>query len=127
MSNVLTLTLPDELYRSAERLAAGARRPVSGMITEVLNEALLAWEEPEQPIPTLSDRDVLALSELQMAVDQSRRLSVLLAKQREQELTDDERPELWTLMRVYERALLRRSEALAEAVRRGLRDPLNAQ
>lgn len=126
MSNVLTLTLPDELYRSAERLAAGASRPVSGMITEVLNEALLAWEEPETPIPALSDKDVLALSELQMAADQSQRLSVLLTKQREQELTDDEKPELWTLMRVYERALLRRSEALVESVKRGLREPLNS-
>lgn len=126
MSNVLTLTLPDELYRSAERMAASASRPVSGMIAEVLNEALRAWEEPETPISALSDKEVLALSELQMAADQSQRLSVLLAKQRERELTDDEKPELWTLMRVYERALLRRSEALMEAVKRGLREPLNS-
>ena len=41
-------------------------------------------------------------------------------------LTIDERPELWTLLRVYEAGQLRKAEALAEAVRRGPRSPGNA-
>jgi hypothetical protein len=125
MNNEITLVLPERLYHSAERLAAVTRQPVPGSITDVLTEALIAWEEPEGSISALDNEDVLALSEMQMADDQSQRLSILLEKQREGELSIDEKPELWTLMRVYERALLRRSEALVEAVKRGLRKPLN--
>jgi len=125
MSNEITLTLPDKVYQSAKRLAVGARQPIPGMLTEVLSEALLVWEEPDKSLSDLSDKEVLALSELEMTAEQSDRLSLLLERQREGEITSDERPELWALMRVYERALLHRSEALVEAVKRGLRDPLN--
>jgi hypothetical protein len=48
----------------------------------------------------------------------------LLEKQREGTLTESERPELLALMHVYEQLWVRQSEALAEAVRRGLRKPL---
>ena len=124
MNNEITLTLPDKLYRSAERMALGAKRPLPRAITDVLTEALLAWEEPEQDITSMSDEDVLAMCELEMTAVQSNRLGTLLDKQREGELTSDERPELWALMRIYERALLQRSDALVEAVKRGLREPL---
>jgi hypothetical protein len=125
MGSEITLVLPEKLYQSAERLAAATRQPVPGSITDVLTEALIAWGEPEPPLSSLSDEQIVDLSEMQMADDQSQRLSLLLARQREGELTADEKPELWMLMRVYERALLRRSEALVEAVKRGLRKPLN--
>jgi len=55
---------------------------------------------------------------------QGRRLSELLGKQREGELTESERSELLALMQVYNQFWIRQSEALAEAVRRGLRRPL---
>jgi uncharacterized protein (DUF433 family) len=45
MSTEITLTLPDPVYRSAERLAEGSQRPVQNVLTEVLAEALAAWEE----------------------------------------------------------------------------------
>jgi hypothetical protein len=56
-----------------------------------------------------------------MASQQSQRLSELLDRQQAGKLTLDEQPELWVLMRVYERGQLHKAEALAEAVRRGLR------
>lgn len=127
MNNQITLTLPDKLYRSAERLALGAKRPLPRALTEVLTEALLAWEEPEQDISSLSDEEILAMCELEMTAVQSNRLSTLLDKQREGEISSDERPELWALMRIYERALLQRSDVLVEAVKRGLREPLPGQ
>jgi hypothetical protein len=55
---------------------------------------------------------------------QGRRLSTLLEKRREGALTEGERLELLALMQVYNQLWIRQSEALAEAVRRGLRKPL---
>ncbi len=78
----------------------------------------------ERPVSSLSNEDVLALSKAQMRPAQGRRLSELLEKQREGTLTESERPELLALMHVYEQLWVRQSEALAEAVRRGLRKPL---
>ncbi len=121
MSTEITLTLPEPIYRSAERLAEGAQRSVQHVLIELLSEALAAWEE--EPVTSLNDEELLQLCNLQMKPEQSQRLSELLEKQRERQLTDDERPELWALMRVYERALVRKSEALAEAAKRGLLQP----
>jgi len=118
MSIEVTLTLPEPAYRSAERLAEGAQQPIQDVLAELLSEMLTAWEE--KPVTSLTDEELLQLCDLQMNPEQSRRLSELLEKQRERQLTDDERPELWALMRIYERALVRKSEALAEAARRGL-------
>jgi hypothetical protein len=56
-----------------------------------------------------------------MEPDQDRKLSVLLQKQQAGELSDRERSELWTLMQIYQERLLRKAQALREAVRRGLR------
>ncbi len=78
----------------------------------------------DKPITALSDHEVLALSQLQMPPQQGQRLGELLARQREGELAEGERPELLALMQIYERLWVRQSEALAEAVRRGLRGPL---
>jgi hypothetical protein len=55
---------------------------------------------------------------------QDRRLSALLQKQQAQALSDPERAELLALMQVYQEGLLRKAQALREAVRRGLRMPL---
>ncbi len=76
-----------------------------------------------RPVSSLSGEDVLALSKAQMSLLQGRRLSELLEKQREGKLTKSERPELLALMQVYNQLWIRQSEALAEAVRRGLRRP----
>ena len=119
----VTLALPDGLYRSATRLAAGAKRPVSSVLTDVLSAALGAWEMREEPIQSRSDEQVLSSCNALMSTRQSERMSELLARQQAGELTIDERPELWTLLRVYESGQLRKAEALAEAVRRGLRSP----
>ena len=80
----------------------------------------------ERPLSSLSDKDVLALSKAQMRPAQGGRLSELLERQREGELTESQRPELLALMQVYNQLWIRQSEALTEAVRRGLRRPLES-
>jgi hypothetical protein len=52
-------------------------------------------------------------------------LSELLDKQQAETLTEQGRTELFSLRQVYEANLLRQAEALSEAARRGLREPLS--
>jgi hypothetical protein len=66
----------------------------------------------------------MALTELQMQPERNQQLSALLNKQQNIGLNDTERIELQTLMRVYEIGMVYKSQALAEAVKRGLKEPL---
>ena len=61
-----------------------------------------------------------------MESEQDIRLSQLLLKQQANTVSETERPELWTLMRIYQTLLLKKAVALREAVERGLREPLEA-
>jgi len=127
MNTQVTLTLSDELYEHARRWATITQRDLSETLTDALTIVLTpVYTTPrlERPVSSLSNEDVLALSKAQMRSAQGRRLSKLLEKQREGTLTESERPELLALMHVYERLWVRQSGALAEAVRRGLRKPL---
>lgn len=128
MSTQVVITLPDEIYHRAERLAQLIHRDVADILADTLALSLPPRSlQPEavRPIMELSDEDVLALAELQMEPDQDRRLSVLLEGQQAGELTDAERPELLALMQLYQERLVRKAQALREAVRRGLRQPLD--
>jgi len=128
MSRQVTLELPDDVLSRAERLATLARRDVK----EVLAEAVALVLPPldvvlgeSRLISELSDDEVLKLTELRLSPAQDRRLSQLLDKQQAGTLIEQERVELLSLMQIYEANLLRQAEALAEAVRRGLREPLS--
>lgn len=128
MSTRITLTLPDAVYQRAERLAQLSRRDVAQVLTDAIATSLpLLRPRPDTPDPmdTLSDGQVLALSELQLPLADDRRLSELLEEQQADHLTEADRAELATLFQAYQEGLLRKAQALEEAVRRGLRDPLN--
>jgi hypothetical protein len=75
-------------------------------------------------VSEMSDKEVLALTALQMASERDRRLSTLLHKQQAGDLSEPERSELLALMQCYQEGLLRKAHSLHEAVRRGLRAPL---
>jgi len=127
MSTQVTLTLSQELYERAERWAAITQQNLSDTLTDALSIVLTPMHTApklEQPVSSLSDDDVLTLSNIQMKPTQGRRLSKLLEKQREGALAEGERIELLALMQIYNQLWIRQSEALAEAVRRGLRKPL---
>ena len=128
MNRQVTLTLPGELYEHAIRWSAIVQRDLSETLTDALSIALTPVHtvpKLEKPVALLSDEAVLALSKVQMGSVQGRRLSELLEKQREDALTKRERPELLALMQIYDQLWIRQSEALAEAVRRGLRPSLD--
>jgi hypothetical protein len=77
-------------------------------------------------LSTLSDHQVISLTELQMEPSQDQRLSQLLQTQQERTLTTAEQSELKMLMEIYQAGLLRKAQALNESVKRGLRQPLSA-
>jgi len=83
-------------------------------------ERVDATGTPIRPVHELSDADVLRLATMQMPTWQNRRLHELFEHQRESQLTTEEQVELAHLLRLHNSALLLKSEAMVEAVRRSL-------
>jgi pyruvate-formate lyase len=110
-----------------ERLAQLTSRDVADLLADTITLALQPLAVSAESVPaitSLSDEEVLDLTELQMAPERDRRLSALLQKQQERALSAAEQTELVMLMQVYQEGVLRKAQALHEAVRRGLRTPL---
>jgi len=127
MSTTVTVTLQDDVYRRAAQFAQMANLKVNEVLSDAIELSLLPPNPKSSAVKTvseLSDKEVLKLAELQMPPAQDRRLSRLLSRQQAGTLKAEERAELMTLMQVYQNGLLRKAQALAEAVRRGLREPL---
>ena len=77
-----------------------------------------------QSVSELSVEELLAVADSQMGPAQDQRFSELLHNQQAGMLTNDQSAELLVLMQIYQEGLLRKAQALNEAMRRGLREPL---
>ena len=121
MTAQITLNLPDEVYHQAELLAQQRHRTVSEILVETLEIFLLPTAKP---VSALSDSEVIAQTQLRLQPVQEQRLSELLDRQQSGTIAFLERDELQALIRIYETRLLRQAQALNEAVRRGLIEPL---
>ena len=121
MTAQITLNLPDEVYHQAELLAQQRHRTVSEILVETLEKFLLPTAKP---VSALSDSEVIAQTQLRLQPVQEQRLSELLDRQQSGTIAYVERDELQALIRIYETRLLRQAQALNEAVRRGLLEPL---
>lgn len=129
MSTQLTINLPDEIYHQIQHLAQLSNRQISEVLADTIKLSLPLLNLQtrfQEPISTLSNEQVLALTELQMEAEQDRQLSNLLDQQQAGTLTEIEQVELQALMQVYQAGLLRKATALSEAVKRGLIAPLGA-
>ena len=126
MSTQITISLPEETYRRAKALAQLTRRDVADVMADALSLSLpqLDTMKLETAVANLSNEEVLALADLQMDVADDNKLSQLLDKQQAGTLTETERIELIRLMQIYQSSLLQKAEGLAEAVQRGLREPM---
>jgi len=123
MSTQVTVTLPDEIYRRATHLARLTHRNVEEVLSETLQLSLAPMavgDASAAPVASLSDDEVLALANGTMNRAQDRRLISLQRKLGAGVLRDEERCELQALTQVYQDGLLRKAQALREAVRRGL-------
>lgn len=129
MGTTIVLDLPSELVERAEYLARLTQRDVGNVLADRLAfllpplATLSASDYP--PVGNLSDGEILALAESQMDALQNDRMRHLQARRESQSLSVDEQIELLSLWQIYEIGSLRKAQALAEAVRRGLRSPLH--
>ncbi len=134
MSTQIILNLPDEVYKKAEHFAQLTNRAVGDILTQAIALSLSPISPQSTPIDSketpsiasLSDEEVIAVTELQMQPEQDQRLSELLYNQQAGKLANTEHSELLALMQVYQEKLLLKAQALREAVQRGLREPLDA-
>lgn len=127
MGTEVRITLHDAVYRRAKRLAEVSNRNIGDLLAQAIELSLSPFGETNEdykPVSKLKDSEVLELSEMQMDAKQGRRFSKLLNKQQAGTLSSSENSELLALMQNYQEKLLRKAQALREAVRRGLREPL---
>jgi len=127
MTVEVTLYLPENLVERAKRFGEVTQRDVGQVLADTL-EMMWATLDPlsdlAPSVSTLSDDEVLALAQAKMDPVQNERLGELQGKGKEEGLTEAERAELLALLHIYQIGQLRKSEGLAEAVRRGLQEPL---
>lgn len=124
-NGLVTLKLTRDVMRRAKGLSQRTGRPLDEVLAQTIEVALSPLGgEPHnnQALSTASDARILKLADVSMPGD--RRLSRLLDRQQAGSLSSTEQGELLALMEVYQSLLLRKAEALAEAVRRGLRPAL---
>ncbi len=129
MGTEIVLSLPDKVYQQATRLAELMNQDVPSVLADTIENTLSPLGSSAidlTPVAQLSDKELLAVTELQMDDAQGQRLGNLLEQQQAEDLSAAERSELAGLMQVYNECLVRKAQALAEAVRRGLREPLTS-
>jgi hypothetical protein len=131
MTVEITIAVPASLVESAKRLGEATQRDVALVLAEALELLGVMWDNlpPETLFPslvTLTDAEVLSLARSKMDEVQNRRLGELQARGKVSGLAEAERYELLALLQIYQLGQLRKSEGLAEAVRRGLMMPLPA-
>lgn len=129
MSTQVIVDLPDELLQRANDLAMITHRKLSDVLVDTLDLSLPAIFSSSlhiEPVDGLSNQSVLALTKLEMNPVDDKRVSELLYRQQAGQLFESERLELARLMQIYQAGLLRKAQALAEAVKRGLLPPLTS-
>ncbi len=127
MGTQVTVTLPDDVLQRAELLAQRTGKALADVLAETIELSLLplgSLENGDKSFSACSDDEVLAATETAMEPAEDRRLSELLDRQQADLLISEQRSELTALMQRYQMGLLRKALALEEAVRRGLRGPL---
>jgi hypothetical protein len=121
-------SVPQRLWQRAEQLAQRTGRPVADVLAETIELSLKPLGASGGSMRSAADwsnEEVLAASTAQMPAEHDRRLTELLDRQQAGELTGEQRRELAALMDMYQDGLLRKADALREAVRRGMREPLD--
>lgn len=126
MSNEIVLNLSPRLYERVQQWSTLTQQDLSQTVADALESAFIPWAELENapPISNLPDDQLLALTKISMTPTEGERLDFLQEKQHDNPLTQAEQQEYQTLLQTYHYLWLRQSQALAEAVQRGLRPPL---
>ena len=125
MSPQLTLDLPENLVARARTIALRVGQSVNDLLAESIELSLKPWGTIlEGDIHQSGDEDVIKACDLHLSIEDDCRLTELLQRQQAETLPVHELAELASLMQVYQEGLVRKAEALREAVRRGQREPV---
>ncbi len=117
----VTISLPDRIFANLSSVAHKSHRQIDEIIVErIEREFSVDAEGLASQIAVCSDKEILMLAELQMLPKQDSRLSNLLQKQGEEDLTTNEQKELWKLMELNRLTTLKKAFALREISRRSL-------
>ena len=122
----VTIDLPVSLVESAKCLGKATARDLSDVLLDTLEIILPTFNHLSAignhvEVSHLSDSEVIELANLKMDAVQNQRLGELQAKGKNTGLTEAEGYELLVLISIYQMGQLRKSMALAEAVKRGLK------
>ena len=125
----ITINLPVSLLESAQCLGKATERELSEVLIDTLEIILPTFNNLSAvgnhlEVSNLLDSEVIELADSKMDAVQNQRLGELQAKGKNTGLTEAEGYELLVLISIYQMGQLRKSIALAEAVKRGLREPL---
>jgi hypothetical protein len=126
MSTDITVSLPDAICQSAEVWAKQSGRSLPDFLADAIESSLLPLGQVPPTLHNWTDDEVLAATKSSLSPEDDCRLSALLALQRETALDATGRSELAQLIQAYQEGLVRKAAALREAVRRGLRGPLES-
>lgn len=121
----ITLDLPEDLYERVRQVAEQSQRPLERVLVESIR--LLFVLPPTSTdvatilaaMPGYSDAQLWAVVYQRLAWPQSQRLHELSAKNKREELTENEQSELEYLLTLNDHAMLLRSEALILLKNRG--------
>ena len=116
-----TVNLSENAYQYVSSIAQMTERTIDEVIEETFENRFEAEVEMlKKSIELSSDKEVLALANFQMPEKQSNRLSLLLAKYGEANLTENEKEELDSLMQINRLNDLRKAIGIVEAMKRNL-------
>ncbi len=119
----VTVMVADHVYEPAQRLAEAIGYPVEAVLTALLDLSIAPFHpaiDLDKPLTGLSNDEVMAVTQVQMAPERERRLRELNHLQAERALSAGDQAELRTLMCVYEIGMRYRAQALQAVVQRGL-------
>lgn len=119
----VTISLPEKVFANVKNAASRTHRRIDEIIVEKIErEFSIDVETLEKQIAVCSDKEIIEFSNIKMPEKQDKRLSFLLEKQGETDLTQTEQKELWKLIDLNRLAALKKAFALREIERRGLND-----
>ena len=122
----IIINLTSSLVESAQCLGQATARELSEVLIDTLEIILPTFNNlsaigNHTEVCHLLDSEVIELADLKMDEVQNQRLGELQAKGKHTGLTEAEGYELSVLISIYQMGQLRKSMALAEAVKRGLK------
>jgi hypothetical protein len=120
------LTVPDDIYRRARRIAEQSRQPVDAVLIDHLRTlappmpALAPQEENElEALHHLSDDALWTIARERSSAEEGERLKLLMDKNTQGTISSRELNELEQLVERGEKLMLRKSQASALLAQRG--------